>query len=277
VTRRRFLSAIFVGAILVGSWWWNQRQPVGPTEIYEGVTYGSERLETAGGAGLVHWVRVDLAARGIELYVTPLDPQAVAQGWQFRLKRTGKAVREGKLAVAINATMFSSDSGWLPMAGDLARALETTVADHHVSHVWEHTYLLWFEDDRTPHLETTKPPPESVLSQARWAIGGQGVGLAGGKVNERMEYSPLDSRTAVGIDRDNKLLFLAVFEKSSPRTALEKLAELGAKEGMLLDGGDSTSMALGGQARGVRPGVLTAGWRPVATHLGIRARPLTAN
>jgi hypothetical protein len=260
-----------------GFLWWNRRQPVAPTEIYEGVTYACERLETGGGAGLVHWVRVDLAARGIDIYVTPLDPHAVAQGWQFRLKRTGKTVREEKLAVAINATMFSTDSGWIPMAGDMAKALETTVADHHVSHNWEHTYLLWFEDDLTPHLEATKPPGVSVLDTARWAIGGQGVGLAGGKVNERMEYSPVDSRTAVGIDRDSRLLFLAVFEKASPRTALEKLAELGAKEGMLLDGGDSTSMALGGQARGVRPGVLTGDWRPVATHLGVRARALPSD
>src|SRR5262249_4465029 len=161
----------------------NRRQPVGPVEIYEGVTYGCERLESAaGGAGLVHWVRVDLAARGGELYVTPLDPEAVAQGGQYRLKRTGQAVREEKLASAINATMFATNSGWVPMAGDLARGLETTVADHHVSHVWEHTYLLWFEDDLTLHLETTKPPGDSVLARARWGIGGQGVGLSGGKV-----------------------------------------------------------------------------------------------
>jgi len=29
---------------------------------------------------LVHWVVVDLAAPGIELYVTPIDPNAVARG-----------------------------------------------------------------------------------------------------------------------------------------------------------------------------------------------------
>ena len=32
---------------------------------------------TSEGSGLMHWVRVDLTAPGIELYVTPLDPQAV--------------------------------------------------------------------------------------------------------------------------------------------------------------------------------------------------------
>src|SRR5262249_20689910 len=30
------------------------------------------------------WVSINLAAPSIELYVTPLDPVAVAQGWQYR-------------------------------------------------------------------------------------------------------------------------------------------------------------------------------------------------
>jgi hypothetical protein len=38
---------------------------------------GCERLErTEQGHGILHWVRVELAAPGIELYVTPLDPSA---------------------------------------------------------------------------------------------------------------------------------------------------------------------------------------------------------
>jgi hypothetical protein len=74
-------------------------------------------------------------------------------------------------------------------------------------------------------------------------------------------HSPSQCRC---LSSGNKLLFLAVFEKASQRRAVEKLAQLGAKEGMLPDGGDSTSMALGEQARGVPPGVQTE-WRPVAT------------
>jgi hypothetical protein len=81
----------------------------------------------------------------------------------------------------------------------------------------------------------------------------------------------------VGIDREQKLLFLAVFENASPRRALEKLAELGAQDGMLLDGGDSTAMALGEQAHGIHPGVLIGDWRPVATHFGVRAKALPRN
>jgi Phosphodiester glycosidase len=76
--------------------------------------------------------------------------------------------------------------------------------------------------------------------------------------------------------RQRKLLFLAVGEYISPRLALQKLAELGAKDGMLLDGGDSSSMVLGKDAAGVPAGVLYGGWRPVATYFGVRAKPLRA-
>ena len=83
-----------------------------------------------------------------------------------------------------------------------------------------------------------------------------------------------DSRTAVAIDRGRKLLFFAVGQYISPNRLLQELAELGAKDGMLLDGGGSSSMAIGKGAAGVPAGVLYGGWRPVATHLGIRGQPL---
>ncbi len=272
--RRGAAVGLVVASLVAGWWWWDRRSPLAATEIYRGVTYGCVRLDAGPeGRGLVHWARVDLTSPGVGLYVTPTDPEACDAGWQYRLRRTGAVVGEERLAVAINATLFASDSGWLRLPGDLARSQETVVAEHEVSHVWEHTYLLWFEDDLTPHLEHAKPPRAEALARARWGVGGQGVGLRDGKVRAGASQGPA-ARTAVGIDAANKLLYLAVFERASPRRALEFLAGLGAREGMLLDGGGSTSMALGRDARGARPGVLFGGWRPVAVHLGVRAEPL---
>ena len=150
-------------------------------EIFEGITYGCERLEPSEeGRGFVHWVRIDLTAPGIELYVTPKDPTAVSQGWQYRLRRIGGVVDREHLAVAINGTLFTSNSGWWPqMSGDLANGVETVVADHVVSHMWEHTYLLWFDDQLTPHLRPSKPPTAAELAMAKWGIGGQAVWLLG--------------------------------------------------------------------------------------------------
>jgi hypothetical protein len=265
-----------LGALMAaGSAYRDRRHLSGPTEIFEGITYGCKRLDTTEeGSGLVHWMSIDLATPGIELYVTPLDPVAVAQGWQYRLRRVGDVVDKEKLAVAVNGALFGSDSGWWPrMAGDLAKSVEPVVADHVVSHLWEHGYLLGFDDELTPYLSGSGPPTADELARAKWGIGAQAVGLRGGKVWPGSSRTP-DSRTAVAIDRERKLLFLAVGQYISPRRLLQDLADLGAKEGMLLDGGDSSSMAIGKGAAGVAAGVLYGGWRPVATHFGVRAHRL---
>ena len=66
-------------------------------------------------------------------------------------------VKREHLAVATNGTMFTSNSiGRLRLPGDLAKGVETAVADGVVSHVWEHTYLLWFDADLTPAFAASK-------------------------------------------------------------------------------------------------------------------------
>jgi len=272
------IAAVILVAPLAGdSACWDRPGQRAATEIFEGITYGCEQLEPSEeGSGFVHWVRIDLTAPGIELYVTPMDTTAVSQGWQYRLRRVGDVVDRDHLAVGINGSLFTSKSSWRPrLSGDFANGVETVVADHVVSHEWEHTYLLWFDDQLTPHLRPSKPPKAVELALAKWGIGGQGVGLWDGKVSPGNSRSP-DSRTAVGIDQSRKLLFLAIGNNISPRLMLQKLADLGAKDGMLLDGGDSSSMAIGKGARGVSAGTVYGGWRPVATHFGVRARRLGA-
>ena len=278
IYQRRWLGALVLVAVLgslaVGDFaCWERHGPQGATEIFAGIIYGRERLETTQeGRGFLHWVRIDLTAPGIELYVTPLDPSALAQGWQYHLQRIEDVVRREHLAVAINGTLFRSNSGWWPrMSGDLADSVETVVADHVVSHVWEHTYLLWFDDQLMPHLRPSKPPTAAELGQAKWGIGGQGVGLWAGNVWSGSSRSP-NSRTAVAVDQQRKLLFLAVGQYISPRLLLTRLADLGAKNGMLLDGGSSSSMAIGQDAEGVPVGILYGGSRPVATYFGVRAQ-----
>jgi Phosphodiester glycosidase len=245
-------------------------------EIFEGITYGCKELKPSEEAsGVVHWVRINLSAPGIGLYVTSQDPTAVTQGWQYRLRRVGEVVASEHLAVAINGTLFLTKTNrFLQLSGDLANAKEPVVADHIISHVWDDTYLLWFDDQLTPHLRPSKGFSEAELAIAKWGIGGQDLWLRDGEVwsGDRRCYIP-DARTAVAVDLPRKLLFLAVGTHLSPNIMFQALADLGAKDGMLLDGGSSSSMAIGTSARVVSPGTVY-GWRPVATHLGVKAEPL---
>jgi len=250
-----------------------------PREIFQGIIYGCQRLEvTDKGSGLVYWVRVDLKAPGIELYVTPLDPVAVAKGWQYRLRRIHDVVDSEHLAVAINGTLFDSDAVWRPrwmprISGDFARSATTIVANHVVAHGWLNTDLLWFDDQLDPHLPRSKPPKPADLAEAKWGVGGGAFRLDGSEVGWRGDRTP-DARTAVAVDEQQKLLFLAVGEWISARRLAETLGALGATEGILLDGGGSSAMAIGRGARGVSAGVVFGGWRPVATYVGVRALPI---
>jgi hypothetical protein len=255
--------------------YWEQCAPQ-PRDIFSGVAYGCELLQrTEQGHGIFHWVRVELDAPGIGLYVTPLDRSALERGWQYRLRWIEDVVADDHLAVAINGALFTSKNTWLRLPGDLANGVEIVVSNHAVSHFWEHTYLLWFDDNLNPHLKPSKPPTSEELRRAKWGVGGQGVGLHDGQVWPGSSLEP-DSRTAIGIDEKRKLLFLAVAEWASPHLMLEQLAKLGARDAMLLDGGGSSAMAIGEGARGVARGPLFGGWRPVATFFGVRARRLGA-
>src|SRR5215211_2397616 len=75
-------------------------------------------------------------------------------------------------------------------------------------------------------------------------------------------------RSRLAVDLPRKLLFLAVGTHISPNVMFQTLADLGARHGMLLDGGSSSSMAIGTGASVVPPGPVY-GWRPVATQFGV--------
>ena len=251
---------------------WTYHGPTPPTRIYRGITYSCERLpSTSESGGLLHLVKVDLTAPGVRFYITPMDSEAVARGWQFRLRYVDELVRNEGLAVGVNGTLFYSDDPfWFRRSGDWAHGVETMVANHVVSHVWQHTYLMWWDDDNVAHVEQTKPPSAAALAAARWGIGGQMVLLNDGKVTPWAGHEP-DQRTMIAADPARKLVWLACFDRASYAYAGAAMAERGARMGILVDGGWSTSMALGADASGVKGGRVTGCWRPVADVCGFYA------
>jgi hypothetical protein len=270
----RFAAFVILSAFLHGDFW-EQGHPHQPVKIFAGITYGCERLAvTQEGGGLVHWVRVDLTAPGLELYITPLDPAAVARGWQYRLRPIKDVVEREHLAVAINGTYFATASGsWLRWSGDFARSMQTLISDHIIAYGPWGASLLWFDRELAPHVLQSSPAAEPVLTRAKWAVGAHELQLHNGKVLGVGDPGAADARTAIGIDQRRKLLFLAVAERISTARMLQMLAELGARDGFLLDGGDSSTMVIGKGSVEVPATVLLGGGRPVATYIGVRALP----
>ncbi len=261
--------------VAIGIYWvLGRREARAPVEVYEGVTYRCEdQSDSAQGSGLIHVLQVDLRAPGVELYLTPVDVAAAAAGWEYRLRFPGRVLAQENLAAVVNGTLFTSRTGPLALPGAMARSGEMIVVDGAVNHVDSHSYLLWFEADLTPHVCRTTPPPAEVLRQARWGIAGQEVVLQKGASRPDTLTMP-NTRTMLAINTERRLLWIAVFEDASFRMAADYLGTLGAQDGIMLDGGASSAMLLGDDARGVRAGSVLGGWRPVPTHFGVRARAL---
>ena len=124
-----------------GAAWIIGPQPLGRIEIFPGVSFRSDILPvTEEGGGRVYVVVADLRAPGLQLYVTPLDPAALAKGFRYRLRRISEVTRTEQLSVVVNGAMFDSQSPfWFRLPGDLANsAFGTLVADHVVADV-QHT------------------------------------------------------------------------------------------------------------------------------------------
>ncbi len=250
------------------------RSEVSEREIFRGVWYRAKRLTPDDqGRGLMHVARVNLRTAGVELYVTPLDGQAVAQGRQYLLRYVDRVATQARLAVAMNATLYQHPRYPWILPGEPARSGETTVSAGVTSHVHAHSYLIWLDADREIHVELTKPPPPEALRRAVWGVSGQGITFAARAPTHGRTVDPRP-RTALGVDPQGGLLWLATFEHATEHRAASEVLALGADFVTLLDSGSSTSMSLGQAARGVRPGTLVTGYLPVATQIGVRAEPI---
>lgn len=271
---RRWFAAvtILLIAIIAGYFVYSYHGPMPPTEIYQGITYSCLRVaEGPQSGGLVYLVRADLKVPGVSIYITPMDAEALSHGRRYRLQYTASVVRQQKLAVAVNGTLFESDSSFIRLPGDYANGWETIVADHVVDHVDPNSYLLWWDDENIAHFQITKPPGFSSISRAKWGIAGQGPVLVDGHMNPNAAGVNADHRTLIAADPDRKLVWIAVFDRASVQFASNLLAEEGAKIGVCVDGGTSSAMALGPDAHGVRSGTVMGNWRPVANVFGFRA------
>ena len=96
--------------------------------------------------------------------------------------------------------------------------------------------MLWFDAESAPHVLQSSSAEEAVLTRAKWAVGAHLLQLHNGQVLGDGDATA-DARTAIGIDESRKLLFLAVGERLSQPRMLQILADLGVKDGFLLDGG----------------------------------------
>ncbi len=156
------------------------------------------------------------------------------------------------------------------------RSLETLVVESRVSHLHEHSYLLYWDDEMRAGALTHKPPDPEILQKARLAIGLQGVQVSEGlpRTNTFADLDLLGDRTFIGIDPEREILFLMAFEKASGHLMIDRAVEAGVIYGGQVDSGDGTTLLIGPGAEGLPPHSGIRNPRPLGPYLQIIADPV---
>ncbi|MHB1156554.1 MAG: phosphodiester glycosidase family protein [Phycisphaerales bacterium] len=266
------------------------RRTVTPwTEIYQGVSYLSRRLpDDPEGRGMMYLIRVDLNVPGTDVWLRPSAPdQAQSLDGFYDLQYPWQFAKREHLAVTINGTYFSAVQRLnsvprmlrsMLFYGADARQAGPIVIDHHVAGDKGHGVFIWLDDDLTPHMrihswrQNLKDLEIGKFAVTNWYPVVQDGRIGAGA--ESAKTCQLHARTVFGIDTDKRLLYLACFERASYLLVARELVREGVPDAITFDGGGSSCLTLGDQARHIRPGTVLGGLRPVGSVLGIRANPL---
>jgi len=223
-----------------------------------------------------HALRVDLKAPGIEFLATPSNGDRPAETDGLR---TSTFLAKYKCQAAINAAPFSPVANTDGEPQDV-QGLHISRGER-VSEPTNYPALLITKDNKA---SVASPPFQ--LDGVFNAVAGFGLVLKGGQVLGHDK--PFHPRTAVGVSKDGRYLYLLVIdgrqqgtsEGASTAEVGKWLKLLGAWDGLNLDGGGTTTMVVEG-ADG-KPLILNRPIhlnipgceRPAASHLGIKAKPL---
>lgn len=236
---------------------------------------------------VAHVIEIDTKANGINLLVTPPDSESDKP---LNARTTSQFLEEFGVQIAINGDGFSpwwsnSPADYYPHVGDPVSPAGFSASNGDV--YWNG------KNDEDVGIEPTlyisrrnglsfNRRPDNVFS----AISGDRMLLEKGRVLEDLDDEELDPRTALGLNRNGRFLYLVVIDGRQPfysqGATFTELARLlkdqGAYIAMSLDGGGSSTMVVEGDNGS--PQILNSPIehyipgreRAVGNHLGIFVR-----
>ncbi len=252
-------------------------------KLYEGVVY--RRLVRVFPRPMIaHVITVDTKAKGISFLVTPADSKGETP---LKARTTSQFLEEFGVQVAVNGDGFSpwwsrSVADYYPRAGDPVAPFGFSASNGDV--YWDG------ENDGDIGVEPTlyinrrnalsfNNRPNNVHS----AISGDRMLVLKGEIIPDLDNSEVEPRTAIGINRNGRYLYIVVVDGRQPLYSdgatfvelAEILIEQGAFAAMSMDGGGSSTLVVEGEDG--LPRLLNAPIdnyipgreRPVGNHLGI--------
>jgi hypothetical protein len=251
-------------------------------ELYEGVTY-RRVVRVFPRPMIAHVLEIDTKVKGIAFLVTPPDSEGETP---LKARTTSQFLEEFGLQIAINGDKFypwwsHSPADYYPHVGDSIAPVGFTASQGKV---------YWIGDMEEVGIEPTLYiNRRNVLSfntqpsRVHNAISGDRMIVLKGEIVPDLNDRGLEPRTAIGINRNGRFLYLVVVDGRQPfysaGATFVDLAELlidqGAYAAMSLDGGGSSTMVVEGEDG--QPEILNSPIdnyipgreRPVGNHLGI--------
>jgi hypothetical protein len=247
--------------------------------LFDGVTY-TRIVRDSPRPMVIHIVTVNLAEEGVEVMVTPGDPD---EELPLEARTTSQFLAEYDLQIAINGDGFTpwydhSLLNYYPHSGDPVDVIGYAASRGEA-------YSL--DTDNEPTLYISNQNRASLhrsIGKMENAISGNELLLDKGVVRPR-PGGDVQPRTAIGVSSNSKKLILVVVDGRqagySQGATLEELAlilkEHNAFQAINLDGGGSSTLVVEGAIG--RPRVLNTPInqglpgreRPVGNHLGIYA------
>jgi hypothetical protein len=284
LTRNIIGVLVLMGLCIGGYLLYDRGRPVPvpvKQKLYDGVIY-RRVVRFFPRPMIAHVLTVDTKEKGIEFLVTPPDSEGETP---LKARTTSQFLEEFNLQVAINGGGFSpwwsrSPADYYPHVGDPIAPSGFTASNGKV---------YWADDEEEGVLPALFISRRNVLSfnnkpnKVHSAISGDRMIVIKGEVAPNLGDPELQPRTAIGINRNGRYLYLIVVDGRQPfyseGVTFTELAELfidqGAFMAMSLDGGGSSTMVV--EDDDGRPKILSSPIdryipgteRPVGTHFGI--------
>jgi hypothetical protein len=288
---RVVLGILILLALLVGRYSLYNRGRPAPVpmkeKLYDGITY-RRIVHVIPRPMVIHVLTVDTKAADVGFLVTPPDADS---DQPLKARTTSQFLDEFNVQIAVNGDGFSpwwsnSLADYYPHVGDPITPLGFSASNGNVYWKGENLEDVGIE----PTLYVSR---RNVLSfnnrpgNVYNAISGDRMLLEKGDIVPGLDDEELDPRTAIGINRNGRYLYVVVVDGRQPfyssGATFQELAEIfkaqGAYFAMAMDGGGSSTLVVEGDdgsptiMNSPIDNYIPGRERPVGNHLGIIINP----
>lgn len=242
-------------------------------EIAKGVTY-QRIVNYAPRAMIAHVVVIDRKTKALQFFVTPPDD---VEGGALKARLTSQFLREFGLSVAINGDGFTP--WWSRGLLDYYPHVGDPVTPNGLSASRGKIYARLQDDAHPKPILYISRRNELLFNHAptkiNAAISGDRMLLQGGAVILDLDNTQRDPRTAIGMNKNGRWIYLVVIDGRQPfysrGATFYELAQLmktlGAFYAMSLDGGGSSTLVMADENGS--PRILNA---PIDNYVPMRER-----